>query len=234
MVYKLSAEQKKLFKLLGLLRSSANLFLQALTHPSFTAEQDESSYQRLEFLGDAIIGAYTALKLYKENPDWQEGDLTRARASVVSMSALAVAARKIGIPGCLRLGKGEQASGGQDKVTILADAFESLVAVVVISRGIDYSFKMLKKLDLFTGATEAEDPKSNLQQVAQRIGKITPLYKIISSDGPSHFSRFEAQVELGDIYRAFGKGNTKQEAEKNAAKEALRIISEIGLYNNHG
>lgn len=227
--FKLSPEQKKLMKLLGLPMKSASLFLQALTHPSFTAEHSEQSYQRLEFLGDAIIGAYMAMKLYNENPNWQEGKLTRARASVVSMSGLAKAGRQLGLQGFLRLGKGEQASGGKDKDTILADAFESLVATVALSRGIGFAFKTLQRLNLFSEATEIEDPKSQLQQIAQRIGKITPSYRIISAEGPSHCMRFEAQVQIGDICKAFGKGNSKQEAEQEAARRALKIISELSI-----
>lgn len=220
----LTPQQKALFAHLGLHVKYRRTFLEALTHPSYSSENGSSSYQRLEYLGDAILGAYVAHRLYERYGDWKEDRLTRARASIVSQPALAKSARKIGIQNCLLLGKGERASGGSERDSILCDCFESVIAVVYIARGFQKTFRFLDGLGIISMATDREDPKSELQSLSQKEGLGLPHYHIIGSDGPAHCMRFEAKVSVGENITATGWGNSKQEAEQNAAIEALRQI----------
>ncbi|MBP6927778.1 MAG: ribonuclease III [Caldisericales bacterium] len=220
----LTAQQKALFKRLGLQNSYKQIFLEALTHPSYTSENDSPSYQRLEYLGDAILGGYVAYRLYMRHRDWQEDKLTRARASIVSQPALAKSARKMGISHCLLLGKGERANGGSERDSILCDCFESIVAVVFIAKGFQKTCDFLDVLGIISMATDKEDPKSELQSLSQKEGLGLPHYHIVGSDGPAHCMRFEAKVSVGENIIATAWGNSKQEAEQNAAIEALKKI----------
>ena len=217
----LTPEQSRLAKILSVPKNREDLLIEALTHPSYSSENGTKSYQRLEFLGDAIVGLYAANKLYKEHPDWDEGKLTRARASVVSMKALADMSRKLGLTDCLLLGKGERMSGGENRDTILADVFESVIAVSMLSSGIKKTFQIMSRYGLLDDASDLEDPKSLLQTAAHEKGHKQPLYTIISQEGPAHAMRFLVQIEINGKIMAKAWGSSKQEAERKAAKEAL-------------
>lgn len=218
---KLSKPQQKLAKILSLPRNREDLLIEALSHPSYSSENGTRSYQRLEFLGDAVVGLYAANKLYNNHPEWDEGRLTRARASVVSMKALADMSRKLGISECVLLGRGERMAGGDNRDTILADIFEALVAVVTISNGINKAFTLMSSYGLLDEATDTEDPKSQLQAAAHDKGQKSPVYIIIAQEGPPHATKFLAQVEINGAALAKAWGTSKQDAERKAAKMAL-------------
>jgi ribonuclease-3 len=199
----------------------------ALTHRSFAFEQPEviEHNERLEFLGDAILGAVVTDLIYEKFPELPEGDLARLRASVVNTSALAEIARSIGLGDHLRLGKGEEASGGRDKASLLADSFEAVVGAVYLDRGIDAVSEVLTPL--FTDALDAVvaggmtfDAKTALQESAVRIHGEVPVYRVASS-GPDHDKRFTAHVFIAGDQFGSGTGRSKKEAEQEAAREAL-------------
>ena len=181
--------------------------------------------ERLEFLGDAILGAVVTNLIYKRFPDLPEGDLARLRASVVNTSALADIARKVGLGEHLRLGKGEEASGGRNKASLLADSFEAVIGAVYLERGIDAVTEAL--MPLFTTALDEVvaggmtfDAKTGLQEAAVRAHGEVPVYRVASS-GPDHDKVFTAHVFIaGDAYGS-GTGRSKKEAEQEAAREAL-------------
>lgn len=218
---KLTISQQKLAKILSVPKSREDLLIEALSHPSYSSENGTSSYQRLEFLGDAVVGLYAANRLYSNHPDWDEGKLTRARASVVSMKSLADMGRKLGISECVLLGRGERMAGGENRDTILADVFEAVVAVVTISCGMDKAFALMNKYGLLDEATDTEDPKSQLQALAHDKSQKSPIYTIISQEGPPHATKFLAQVEINGVALAKAWGTSKQDAERKAAREAL-------------
>lgn len=200
------------------------MLVEALSHPSYSSENGTKSYQRLEFLGDAIVGLYAANKLYNNHADWDEGKLTRARASVVSMKSLADMGRKLGISECIMLGRGERMAGGDNRDTILADIFEALVAVVAITNGTNMAFTLMSKYGLLDEATDSEDPKSLLQSLSHDKHQKSPIYTIISQEGPPHATKFLAQVEINGVTLAKAWGTSKQDAERKAAKEALEKL----------
>lgn len=195
--------------------------MESLTHTSFAVENNCPSYERLEFLGDAILNTYTATKLYNQRMGWTEGELTRARASVVSEGSLAKLARILRINDCLRLGRGESQSGGSEKNKILADVFEAMTAIVYLARGMEGAWKFLDSVRLLENASSVRDNKSELQQIIQNNGSGTPYYTILKSEGPSHNPTFEVAVMIGDKTLGTGTGRSKREAEQNAASNAL-------------
>ncbi len=195
--------------------------MESLTHTSFAVENNCPNYERLEFLGDAILNTYTATKLYGQHSDWMEGELTRARASVVSEGSLAKLARILNINECLRLGRGESQSGGAEKNKILADVFEALSAVVYLAKGIEGAWRFLDSVRLLENASSVRDRKSELQHIIQNSGSGTPYYTILKSEGPSHNPTFEVAVMIGDKTLGTGTGRSKREAEQNAAYNAL-------------
>lgn len=220
----LSRTQKVLFDRLKLPPSAVAIFLESLTHTSFAVEHNTKNYQRLEFLGDAILNTYTAIKLYKNNPEWTEGELTRARASVVSEVSLSVFSKQLSIDKCIRLGKGEYHSGGATKNKILADVMESLIAVLFVSKGIDCCYSFLDELGIVNNATMIRDDKSELQNLAQQKGLGTPTYRVNLIEGPSHNPVFHVEALIGDKIAGTGQGRSKREAEQNSAKKALESI----------
>ncbi len=202
---------------------SAELLELALTHRSFAYENGGIAHnERLEFLGDSILGQAVTVMLYRENPDLDEGDLAKRRASLVSSVALAEVARGIGLGKHLRLGRGEELTGGRDKSSILADTVEAVIGATYLSAGPDEATALVLRLiapllsdpDRF-GASM--DPKTALQELAARLGLGTPRYVVVDS-GPDHSKRFHATVSLGGAEPvASGDGSSKKHAEMAAA-----------------
>jgi ribonuclease-3 len=220
----LSKPQLALLKILKLPTKSIPLFLEALTHPSYAIENQTSHYQRLEFLGDAILNTYSASRLFSLHPEWSEGELTRARASIISEESLSKLAASLNIHACIRLGRGEHLSGGALKNKILADVMESIIAVVYLSKGQQFLDVFLDKLQLLSKASFTRDHKSELQNIAQGKGFGTPVYRIIKTEGQSHNPIFHVQVVIKGNVLATGTGHSKKEAEQNCAQKALETL----------
>jgi ribonuclease-3 len=198
---------------------------EALTHRSYTLEnQGFPDNERLEFLGDSILAAYVSRRLFMEFPDFDEGRLTIGRANLVNTDVLAQLARQLNIGDYLTLGVGEESSGGRSKRTILAGAFEAVVATVFLDLGDESAMEFVDRCLLVNiGKIEIVesrlDPKSELQIYQARLGNPLPKYHITAS-GPDHMPSFIAEITIGT--RVFsGEGPSKKEAEQRAALEAL-------------
>ena len=207
-----------------------DLYEVALTHRSFAFEDAEHRRQhneRLEFLGDAILGAVVTDLIYDSYPQLAEGDMARLRASVVNTAALADLARELGMGEHLLLGKGEETSGGRDKASILADTLEAVVGAVYVDRGIDAVRAALIPLftELISRSVEGHpyDPKTLLQEMVARRSGVFPTYRV-SSSGPDHDKRFDATVVIDGRDFGSGTGRSKKEAEQHAAREALQLL----------
>ncbi len=206
-----------------------NLLDMAMTHRSFRFEDHATSYdnQRLEFLGDAVLGFLAASELYKDNPSQEEGYLTSARSQVTSGRAFAQMAAELRIGDHLKLGKGELKSGGRERESNLADAFEALLGACYLDGGIPAARRVFDRIIAPRLADEerdrwADNPKGQLQEKCQRKYKESPSYTVIATDGPGHARRFTVEVTLGNAVRGIGRGSSKQEAEINAASDALK------------
>ena len=197
----------------------------ALTHRSYSYENGGvANNERLEFLGDSILGQAVTVMLYLENPDLDEGDLAKRRASLVSAVALAEVARRIGLGAHLRLGRGEELTGGREKSSILADAVEAIIGAAYLSLGGDVATELVLRLirPLFDDPARfgaAMDPKTSLQELAARLGHGLPTY-LVTDSGPDHLKRFTASVLLDGIAIATGHGSSKKQAEMAAALDA--------------
>jgi ribonuclease-3 len=208
---------------------SPELLELALTHRSYAYEHGGIAHnERLEFLGDSILGQAVTVMLYTDHPTLSEGDLAKRRASLVSSVALAEVARSIGLGGHIRLGHGEELTGGRDKSSILADTVEAIIGAVYLSAGADAATSLVMRLiapllndpDRFGAAM---DPKTSLQELAARSGRGVPSY-VITDSGPDHSKRFHAVVVLGGEEIASGEGSSKKHAEMAAALEAWTLL----------
>lgn len=202
-----------------------DLLLLALTHRSFAYENGGiPTNERLEFLGDSILGQAVTVKLFRDHPDLEEGELAKRRASLVSSAALAEVARSIGLGPYIRLGRGETMTGGADKPSILADTVEAIIGAVYLDLGGDAATRLVMRLIApLLGDPErfgaAMDPKTSLQEIAARRGALPPVYTLTES-GPDHNKHFVATVVVGDLVEASGEGSSKKQAEMAAALEA--------------
>ena len=200
------------------------LLFQALTHRSWCAENGGASNERLEFLGDAVLGLAIADRLYNDLPQFPEGELAKIRATVVSSSALASAARKVGLGEVLLLGRGEADSGGSDKESILADAMEAVIGAVYLDGGQESAEIVVGALFGAVVSRASEDPghydhKTRLQELAARHFSDLPKYSL-SAKGPDHDRQFAAFVEVGSHSYGPGVGTSKKRAEQAAASLA--------------
>jgi ribonuclease III len=212
---------------LGMSMKRRRLLDLAMTHRSFAYEQGGlPNNERLEFLGDAVLGIVVTRSLYDMYPDEDEGDLAKRRAALVNATVLAELAREIGLGEHIRLGKGEEMTGGADKGSILADTFEALLGAVYLDRGMRKAEKLILKLMLprIRGDVEvARDYKTSLQELASARFGVLPEYRV-SESGPDHAKRFRANVYLEGSEYGEGDGRSKKEAEQAAARLAVRRL----------
>lgn len=206
------------------------LLHRALAHRSWVAESPgEASNERLEFLGDAVLGLVVTDHIFRTYPELPEGELAKVRASVVSAAALAEVALELGLGPTLRLGKGEDASGGREKPSILADATEAVIGAVYLDGGWDAAAELILDLlgDRIADAAAGpggQDYKTRLQELAARAYETLPTYDVVD-EGPDHAKRFFAAVSVGARRFDGGEGRSKKQAEQAAARlawEALR------------
>ncbi|GAA2013065.1 ribonuclease III [Microbacterium ulmi] len=201
----------------------------ALTHRSYAYEHGQTPHnERLEFLGDSVLGQAVTVRLFTAHPDLDEGALAKRRAAVVSTVALAEVARGIGLGAHILLGRGEDQTGGRDKDSILADTTEAVIGATYLSAGPDAATALVLRLvePLMADPERygaAMDPKTSLQELAARIDAAPPVY-IVDSTGPDHDRRFTATVTVGDV-SASGTGSSKKQSEMAAALAAWRELS---------
>jgi ribonuclease-3 len=202
----------------------------ALTHSSYANEHhlgSINSNERLEFLGDSILGMVVADSLYHTFPNLPEGDLTRLRANLVCENSLAMVARKLELGGYLKLGKGESISGGSDRPSIIADAVEAVLAAVYLDGGVTQARRIIKRyiLDNMAQVQEASrDHKTYLQELVQRQSGQVLTYHLVGQSGPDHAKRFTMEVRLNGTPAGTGEGRSKKEAEQMAAKAAIEKL----------
>ena len=207
------------------------LLERALTHRSYAYEHGGlPTNERLEFLGDAVLGVIVTDALYRTHPDLPEGQLAKLRASVVNTRALAGVARSLELGRWLRLGKGEEFTGGRDKGSILADTMEALIGAVYLDRGLEAATVMVRTLfdPLMKAATEdgaALDWKTSLQELTAARGLGVPEY-VVAESGPDHQKAFTAMAVVQGEPRGDGAGRSKKEAEQQAAEAAWRSLNE--------
>ncbi len=227
------ADLAVLEQILGVSFNDLSLLEQALVHSSYINENPGSaptSNERLEFFGDAVLDLVVAEKLYQDFPQFTEGDMTKIRSALVRRDTLFRMAKAIKLGDYLYLGKGEEASGGQDKPANLAGALEAVIAAIFLDQGaaIAKSF-VLRLLDkelqkIISHGTKA-DYKSQLQELVQARQQQIPIYYVIEAVGPAHDKRFTVEVKVGDTALGRGSGKGKRAAEAEAARSALQRLS---------
>lgn len=226
------ADLSVLQQILGVFFNDPSLLEQALVHSSYVNENPGSaltSNERLEFLGDAVLGSVIAEKLYHDLPSFTEGEMTKLRATLVCRDTLAQAARAIGLGDYLCLGKGEEASGGQHKPVNLAGALEAVIAAIYLDQGAatakDFILRLFnKELQKVVSQGAEVNYKSQLQELIQAREQQTPAYHVIEATGPDHDRRFTVEVKVGDTVLGRGSGRSKKEAETEAARSALERL----------
>ena len=223
---------KVLEKSIGYRFRDKALLERALLHRSFRFEQRQvtSDNQRLEFLGDAVLGMATAAYLFNTHADKPEGDMTSLRSRVTSGKALAEIARGIGLGDFLKMGRGEEKSGGRERASTLEDAMEAVIGAAWLdggSRATDKIFKTLfvPQLRSLSGDVWADNPKGKLQELVQARWKMSPQYDVVRREGPPHAAVFHVEVKLPDGNSASGSARSKQAAEADAALKILKTMS---------
>lgn len=214
--------------------NNQNLFEQAFTHRSYLNEAKEKleSNERLEFLGDSILSSVVSEFLYLKYPYFNEGILTNLRSMVVNTKSLAKAAKELDFGKLLKLSRGEEDSKGRENESLLANCFEAFIGAVFIDQGILQAKEFIKttlfqQIEENVKAKTFKDPKSLLQEYVQSRKQPSPVYKVLTEEGPPHAKKFTIGVFVTNEPLGEGSGKSKQEAEENAAKQALEKIRKI-------
>lgn len=215
----------------GVAMMNPSLLQRALTHRSYLNEHPDAleDNERLEYLGDAALDFISAAWLYNRYPEMDEGDLTRLRSSLVRTDQLANFARELDLGANILLGKGEEASGGRDRSTLLCDAFEAFIGAMFLDQGLEIVIEFMEPrlrsaADTVLKDETLLDPRSQLQIWAQSEVGETPKYTVIDSFGPDHLREFLIEVRVGDVLSGRGQGRSKQEAAQHAASQALAEV----------
>jgi ribonuclease-3 len=220
----------ELERALGVRFTDAALRQTALTHRSYAFERGQTlTNERLEFLGDSVLGIVVTDMAYRTYPEMPEGSLAKLRAAIVNMAALADVSRSLGLGDHLLLGKGEEQSGGRNKASILADALEAVLGAVYLDLGLDAAREMVERLfrprmEAYARGEGDRDYKTILQELASQALRSLPEYRL-RDVGPDHEKEFTATVFLGGRQYGQGTGRSKKEAEQQAAQEAFARLS---------
>jgi ribonuclease-3 len=207
------------------------LLQRAVAHRSWCAEHPGTeSNERLEFLGDAVLGLIVTDHVYRTYPDLPEGELAKVRASLVSAAALAEIAAELDLGPALLLGKGEDGSGGREKPSILADALEAVIGAVYLDGGWESASALVlallgERISMAAAGPGGQDYKTRLQELAARYFEQLPVYRV-DDEGPDHAKRFYATVTVAGERRGVGEGRSKKQAEQAAAKVAWQLLLE--------
>lgn len=219
---------EKLEQRLGYMFRDRSLMERALTHSSYANENRSArlrNNERLEFLGDSVLGMVVAEHLFAEDMDMAEGELTRMRAALVCEQSLAAAARELQLGEYLKLGRGEAAGGGRTRASILADAMEAMLAAVYLDGGLEPAREVIRRLVLSrVDPMSMRDCKTSLQELVQRTGGQQLTYRVLEAAGPDHDKTFTVEVYVNGTPAGRGSGHSKKEAEQQAACEALHSL----------
>ena len=230
------ADLDTLQQILGVSFNDPSLLEQALVHSSYINENPgftSASNERLEYLGDAVLGLVVAEKLYQDFPQFSEGKMTKLRSALVRRDTLARITRAIRLGDYLYLGKGEEASGGRHKPTNLVGTLEALIAAIFLDQNLvtvrDFILRLLhKELQKIVRQGVEVDYKSQLQELIQSRQQPTPVYYVVEATGPDHDKMFTVEVRVGDIVLSRGTGKSKRMAETEAARLALeRLLTDF-------
>lgn len=218
---------------LGYKFKNINLLKNALTHSSYANEVRNgfSSNERLEFLGDSVLSIIVSDYIFNKFPKMPEGELTRLRSSLVCEKALCEFSRELNLGDYLLLGKGEEKSGGRERDSILADAFEAVLAAIYIDGGMEPAKKhvmnfVLREIKHHSSEDTFKDYKTNLQEIIQQNPEESISYILTDESGPDHDKSFTVEVRMNSNVIGVGSGKSKKQAEQMAAKEALRLMGE--------
>lgn len=228
-----STDITALQSILGYTFTNPALLQLALTHRSAQLEEGEEQNEKLEFLGDAVLGLVMSDLLFRQFPQYREGDLSKMRASLVNAEMLAGKAQTLSLGDWLRMGRGEERSGGRGKPSILAAAYEAILGAIYLDGGfLPVTLLVAKHFAEDLQETEriaAFDSKTRLQEITQKIFKQTPSYEVIKVNGPDHEKRFVSQVSIaGEIYGR-GEGRSKKRAHQAAASQTLELLKQKNL-----
>ncbi len=221
---------ERLAESIGITFNDINILKQALTHSSYVNENPALNSmdhnERLEFLGDSVVGLAVCDYLFRKFPTYQEGELTKIKSLVVSKPVLAELGRRLKLGDYLLLGHGEEVSGGRRRDSLLANAFESIVGAIYLDNDLDtvsaFVLSFLGEIIQNTlDSKEHRDYKTNLQEYSQKHFKVTPRYKIVKTEGPDHARVYHVEVRLPNDILGVGQGNSKKEAEQMAARSAF-------------
>ncbi|MBU0678041.1 MAG: ribonuclease III [Verrucomicrobia bacterium] len=229
----MTEDYRSIEEALGYTFKDISLLETALTHRSFRYEQDqvEKDNQRLEFLGDAVLGLASAAHLFKEHPTHREGNLTRLRSSLTNSKVLARVGSSLELGKYLRLGKGEEQSGGATRPSNIADAVESILGAIYLDSGMAEVTRVFDRLFLTRLAdsvneTWTDNPKGALQEYCQCHWKCSPRYRIVKEHGPAHSRSFTSEVLIHERVMGTGCGASKRDAESAAARNALQSLAQ--------
>ncbi len=221
---------------LGYRFRDSDLLARALTHKSYTNERrgvPSPNNERLEFLGDAVLGFLIGEMIYRSFPALQEGALSKIKAYLVSAATLSAKARELAIGKFLRMGTGEARSGGAEKLSLLSDGFEAIVAAIYLDGGLAETEAFIRRAfspdvsGIDVGDLSFQDYKTALQESAQGLGLPLPEYRIVDEYGPDHEKTFVVEVCWDGNPFAYGRGASKREAQRKAAKEALKKLGRL-------
>jgi ribonuclease-3 len=224
------AAREALPERLGITFRNAAILEAALTHRSYAYERGlTETNERLELLGDAVLNLVVTDMIYKTFPTYLEGDLAKLRASLVSAPALADVASDLDLGRAIRLGRGEELTGGRSKPSIVADALEAVLGAVYLDRGLTAVRQVIRtlfgsRIDAAVGKEVPRDPKTQLQEYVTRLNGTLPYYRVTGA-GPDHAKLFRAEVFVGDDHYGTGSGRSKKEAEQAAAAEAMSRLA---------
>ncbi|MBN2239821.1 MAG: ribonuclease III [Dehalococcoidales bacterium] len=224
---------EQLQQVIGIRFTDISLLEKSMVHRSYLNENQGNSIdsnERLEYLGDAVLGLVVAEKLFRDNPDYDEGKMTRLRSALVRRETLARIGKNISLGDYLYLGKGENSSGGRQKTANLACAMEAVIAAVYLDRGYEETERLILRLlaeewEKALSKPVVIDYKSKLQELIQSKEQRIPSYHITGTHGPDHIKVFNAEVRLNDKVLGNGSGNSKKQAESEAARQALEKLS---------
>ena len=221
---------KDLEAVIGYKFRNISLLQNALTHSSYANERWHNSLlsnERLEFLGDSVLGMLVAEYLYRNFPNRPEGELTRMRADMVCEQTLAAAANRIGLGEHLLLGHGEEQGGGRTRNSILADAMESVIAASFLDGGMEAALQIVRTfifVEVPVTKLHNADYKTQLQEMVQQKKNQTLAYELVGQSGPDHDKRFDVEVSLNGVVVGSGSGSSKKRAEQNAARAAIEKL----------